>query len=175
MKKILAAFLIVFLTLSCKEQTGQTTLPKDLTEAQVVRVVDGDTIVVNIDGKEEKVRLIGIDTPESRLNSRAHLQEKELGKDAEVVVELGKKAKEFTASVLESSSKVFLEFDIQQRDKYGRLLAYVYLPDGRMLNKEIICNGYGMPLTIPPNTKYEKEFIDCFQKARQEKKGLWNE
>lgn len=175
MRKFLLLFLILFLTLSCKDQTGQTGLPRNLVEAQVVRVVDGDTIVVNINGTEEKVRLIGIDTPESRLNSRAYLQEKELGKDAEVVVELGKKAKDFTTSVLDGAQKVFLEFDVQQRDKYGRLLAYVYLPDGRMLNKEIICNGYGMPLTIPPNTKYEKEFIDCFQKARQEKKGLWNE
>lgn len=175
MRKFLLPLLILFLSLSCKEQANQKSLPKDLVEAQVLRVIDGDTIVVNINGTEEKVRLIGVDTPESRLNSRAYLQEKKLGKDAEVIVELGKKAKEFSSSILQTTQKVFLEFDVQQRDKYGRLLAYVYLPDGKMLNKEIICNGYGMPLTIPPNIKYEKEFRDCFYKAREEKKGLWNE
>lgn len=93
----------------------------------------------------------------------------------ENIVELGKKAKEFTKSLLTKGSKVYLEFDVQQRDKYGRLLAYLYLEDGRMLNMEIICNGYAMPLTIPPNVKYEKEFTECFKKAREERKGLWNE
>lgn len=174
MKKVLIVFLLVFIALSCKEQTDKVNLPKNLIEAQVIRVIDGDTIVVSIDAVEEKVRLIGIDTPESRANKRAELQEKELGKDIESIVELGKKSKEFTKSMLENVPKVYLEFDVQQRDKYGRLLAYVYLPDGRMLNKEIICNGYAMPLTIPPNVKYEKEFRECFQKAIQERKGLWN-
>ncbi|MEZ0323518.1 MAG: thermonuclease family protein [Hydrogenothermaceae bacterium] len=171
--KVLVLVLAVLL-LSCKEE-NKASLPKNLKEATVVRIIDGDTIVVNIDGMEEKVRLIGIDTPESRVNKRATIQEKELNKDVEAIVDLGKQAKEFTSSLVKPGMKVYLEFDVQPRDKYGRLLAYVYLPDGRMLNKEIICNGYAMPLTIPPNVKYEKDFRECFQKAREEKKGLWNE
>lgn len=150
-------------------------IPKDLKEATVVRVVDGDTIVVSVDSVEEKVRLIGVDTPESRVNRRAQLQEKELNRDVESIVDLGRRAKEFTSSLLRKGDRVYLEFDVQQRDKYGRLLAYVYLPDGRMVNREIICNGYAMPLTIPPNVKHEKEFTECFERARREKKGLWNE
>lgn len=175
MRKVILFLFLVIVTLSCKETDTRTNLPKNLIEAKFIKVIDGDTIVVNINGMEEKVRLIGVDTPESRQNKRAQLQEKELGKDAETIVELGKRAKEFTKSMLTGVSKVYLEFDVQQRDKYGRLLAYIYLPDGRMLNKEIICNGYAMPLTIPPNVKYEKEFRECFQKAREERKGLWNE
>lgn len=165
-------FFILLYVSSCKSGPG---LPKNFKEATFVRVVDGDTIVVNIDGVDEKVRLIGIDTPESRINKRAHLQQRSLGKDEETIVHLGRKAKEFTESLLNSVSTVYLEFDVQQRDKYGRLLAYVYLPDGRMLNMEIVCYGYGMPLTIPPNVKYESEFRRCYEKSIEEKKGLWNE
>lgn len=175
MRKVLFAFFILVIGLSCNGYESSQKLPKNLTEAEFVRVVDGDTIVINLNGLEEKVRLIGIDTPESRFNRRSQLQEKELGKSAEAVVDLGRQAKEFTKSMLSGVSKVYLEFDVQQRDKYGRLLAYVYLPDGRMLNREIICGGYAMPLTIPPNVKYEGEFRECFNRAREEKKGLWNE
>lgn len=150
-------------------------LKTDLPQATVVRVIDGDTIVVNLNGMEEKVRLIGVDTPESRVNKRAEIQSKEGLGDTQTVVELGKKAKEFTASLVKPGDKVYLEFDVQQRDKYGRLLAYVYLQDGRMLNKEIICNGYAMPLTVPPNVKYEEEFRKCYKEAREKGLGLWKE
>ncbi len=145
----------------------------NLPEATVDHVIDGDTIVVIFNGQKEHVRLIGIDTPESRMNKRVEKQ-RELG-DAEKVIELGQKAKEFTKSLVKPGDKVYLEFDVQQRDKYGRLLAYVYLKDGRMLNKEIICNGYAMLLTVPPNVKYQEEFKKCYQEAREKGSGLWKE
>ncbi len=170
-------FLVVLLILtsSCFGEKKKESLKSDLPQATVVRVVDGDTIVVNINGMEEKVRLIGVDTPESRVNKRAEIQEREGLGDVQTIVNLGKKAKEFTASLVKPGDKVYLEFDVQQRDKYGRLLAYFYLQDGRMLNKEIICNGYAMPLTIPPNVKYEEEFRKCYKEARENKRGLWKE
>ena len=146
----------------------------NLPEATVDHVIDGDTIVVIFNGLKEHVRLIGIDTPESRMNHRVKIQERSLG-DAEKVIELGQKAKEFTKSLVKPGDKVYLEFDVQQRDRYGRLLAYVYLKDGRMLNKEIICNGYAMPLTVPPNVKYQEEFRKCYQYAREKGLGLWKE
>jgi micrococcal nuclease len=151
--------------------SGSKTL--NLPEATVDHVIDGDTIVVVFNGQKEHVRLIGVDTPESRMNKRVEKQ-KELG-DAEKVIELGQKAKEFTKSLVKPGDKVYLEFDVQQRDRYGRLLAYVYLKDGRMLNKEIICNGYAMPLTVPPNVKYQEEFKKCYQEAREKGLGLWKE
>jgi len=68
---------------------------------------------------------------------------------------------------------VIIETDVEPFDRYGRVLAYVWLPDGRMLNREIICNGYALPLTVPPNVKYQKEFLKCFRRAINLHLGLW--
>ncbi|MDQ7056296.1 MAG: thermonuclease family protein [Persephonella sp.] len=166
--------------------------PSDYIKAKVIRVIDGDTIIVKIpettfnSRKTLKnlrftVRLIGIDTPESKPNRRARLQSKETERDVKTIIQLGKRAKRFTENLLSIKrtgkkrfyKTVFLEFDIQPQDRYGRLLAYVWLSDGRMLNREIICEGYAYPLTIPPNVKYQKQFLRCFREAREKKKGLW--
>ncbi len=158
--------------------------PKDFVKAYVVKVIDGDTVVVKIpkttfnDRKTLKnlkftVRLIGIDTPESKRNRRASIQSSKTGIDVETIVSLGKKAAKFTKKLVPKGSVVFLEFDIEPQDRYGRLLAYVWLKDGRMLNREIICNGYAYPLTVPPNIKYEEIFRKCFRYARQNRLGLW--
>ncbi|SNZ02289.1 micrococcal nuclease [Persephonella hydrogeniphila] len=184
--KIFFLFLFAFFSLSYASEKWKP--PRDFVKAKVLRVVDGDTIVISIkkttfnNRKTLKnlkftVRLIGIDTPESKPNRRAKLQSRETDKDVKTIVRLGKRAKLFTESLLSKGKRkysyVFLEFDIQPQDRYGRLLAYVWLPDGRMLNKEIICGGYAYPLTIPPNVKYEKEFLRCFRYARENKLGLW--
>lgn len=126
----------------------------------VIRVVDGDTIIVEINLKEEKVRLIGVDTPETV-------------KPGTPVQKYGKQASAFIRRVLKDK-KVKLEFDVQHRDKYARLLAYVYLEDGRMMNKILLEEGYAQVMTVPPNVKYQKEFIDLERKAKKAKKGLWN-
>lgn len=158
---------------------------RDFVEAKVVRVIDGDTIVVKIpkttfnNKKTLKnlrftVRFIGIDTPESRINRRAKLQSRETGAKVKEVIKLGKLAKEFTKRLLPKGKTVFLEFDVEPQDRYGRLLAYIWLNDGKMVNKEIICGGFAFPLTVPPNIKYEKQFLKCFKKARKENKGLWS-
>lgn len=157
----------------------------DFVKAQVVYVIDGDTIIVKIpkttfnDRKTLKnlkfrVRLIGIDTPESRINKRAKIQSKETRKNLKEVVELGNYAKEFTKKLLKKGQTIYLEFDVEPQDKYGRLLAYVWLPSGEMVNKKIICEGYAFPLTIPPNVKYKDDFLECFRKARKDQKGLWS-
>jgi micrococcal nuclease len=122
------------------------------------RVVDGDTIIVDMNGKQERVRLIGVDTPET-----VHPQKP--------VEYFGKEASEFTKSMVEGK-KVRLEYDWQDRDKYGRLLAYVYLADGTFLNAEIIKQGYGFAYTRFP-FKYLEEFRQYEKEARKERKGLW--
>lgn len=170
---LILALLTIFQSSCGNSNNKENSKTLNLPEATVDHVIDGDTVVVIFSGQKEHVRLIGIDTPESRINKRVEKQ-RELG-DAEKVIELGKKAKEFTKSLVKPGDKVYLEFDVQQRDRYGRLLAYVYLQDGRMLNKEIICNGYAMPLTIPPNVKYEEELRKCYQEAREKGLGLWKE
>lgn len=115
-----------------------------MTSYKVTHVSDGDTITVNYNGTNEKVRLIGIDTPES------------VHPDASRNVPEGKIASQFTKSQL-LDKNVYLEFDIQQRDKYGRLLAYVYI-DGHMFNKTLLEKGYAKIATFPPNVKYVDEF-----------------
>ena len=123
------------------------------------RVVDGDTIVVEIGGKLEKVRLIGVDTPETVHPSKP-------------VEYFGKEASDFTKRTVERKN-VRLEYDWQKRDKYGRLLAYVYLEDGTFLNSEIIKQGYGFAYTKYP-FKYLEEFRQYEKEARENKNGLWN-
>ena len=123
-------------------------------------VVDGDTIELS---NRETVRYIGIDTPEIR--------EK---KNAEWVYKprpYAEEAKEFNQKLVEGKS-VRLEFDVQKRDKYKRLLAYVYRGD-KMVNIEMVREGFAMIYTYPPNLKYSQRFLDAQKEARDNKKGLW--
>jgi micrococcal nuclease len=121
--------------------------------------VDGDTIIVSINGKDERVRLIGVDTPES------------VHPDAERNIEYGKIASDYSKKRLEGKS-VGLEFDVQERDKYGRLLAYVYL-DGKMFNRELLEKGHAKIMTYPPNVRYANEFTALQAAARKKKVGVW--
>lgn len=142
-------------------------------EADIMSVVDGDTIAVRIDGKQERVRLIGIDTPESRPNRRMSKQAISERLDAKAILELGAKASAHTKEILPKGTHVRLEYDVQKRDRYGRLLAYVWLPNGTMANEEIVSSGFAYLLTIPPNVKYREKFADAFRKSREEQRGLW--
>jgi len=121
----------------------------------VKRVIDGDTLLLS---NRERVRLIGVDTPETK-----HPQKP--------VERFGKEAYLFTKRMVEGK-EVRLEFDWQKRDKYGRLLAYVYLTDGTFLNAEIIKQGYGFAYTRFP-FKYLEEFRKYEREARDNKRGLW--
>ena len=126
----------------------------------VVEFTDGDTITVNMDGTKEKVRFIGVDTPETHDPRKA-------------VQCFGLAAATFTKTIL-GTNKVRLEADPQNtnRDRYSRLLRYVYLPDGRLVNAEIIKQGYGFAYTSFPFEKLE-EFKNYQTEAQAKKLGLW--
>ena len=127
---------------------------------RVVRVVDGDTIRVRLGGTEERVRYIGVDTPESV-------------KPGTPVQCFGKAASAFNARLVRART-VRLEFDAEHRDRYGRLLAYVYRePDGLFVNAELVRRGYAQPLTIPPNVAHASEFRRLARTARRGGRGLW--
>jgi len=128
----------------------------------VVRVVDGDTVDVLIDDKTERLRLIGIDTPET-LDPRKPVQC------------FGKEASDRAKSLL-SGAKVSLEQDSSQgeRDKYGRLLVYVFLEDGTNFNKYMIAEGYAHEYTYRVPYKYQTEFKTTQTEARNSEKGLWS-
>jgi micrococcal nuclease len=91
----------------------------------------------------------------------------------EAVLKMGKDAAAFTRKLI-VKKKVRLEFDVERRDKFGRLLAYVYLEDGTFVNAEILKQGYGQVMTHPPNLRYEQLFLKLQQEARQAGRGLWN-
>lgn len=125
-------------------------------DAVVERVVDGDTVVL-VGG--EPVRYIGVDTPE------LHHPRKPVGFYA-------REAKEFNRRLVEGK-KVRLEWDVERRDRYKRLLAYVFLEDGTFVNSELLRQGYAQLLTIPPNVKYVDRFVQMQREAREARRGLW--
>ncbi len=165
-RKILTVSLFLAL-LSSSLHAQQTTT--------VVRVVDGDTLKIRYWGKEESIRLIGIDTPESRVNKKTKRDAKRSGQDLKTIIAMGKKATEYVESLINQGDLITIEFDAQQRDRYGRLLGYVYLSNGKMLNEEIVKAGYANVMTIPPNIKYKDRFLEAYQEAEENKRGLWGE
>ena len=125
---------------------------------QVKKIYDGDTIGAVLDGRFEKIRLIGIDAPE--MDQRPW----------------GRKAKECLESLLAAvNSRISLEYDIERRDKYGRILGYIWLQDGRMLNEEMLKKGFAVLFTCPPNVKYVMRFRAAQERARDNKIGIWGE
>jgi micrococcal nuclease len=86
---------------------------------------------------------------------------------------MGKQAKEVLKGLLPKGTELRIEYDVQKRDKYGRLLAYVYTKDNAMINEEMLRLGYAQLLTIPPNVRYVERFRKALTKSRNDKRGLW--
>ena len=135
----------------------------------VKRVVDGDTLLLE---NGERVRLIGIDTPEMHESNKLYRDSRKTNQDVKTIIALGTEAYHFTRNLVESK-RVKLEFDVERYDKYHRLLAYAYLSDGTFVNAEIVKEGYASLLTIPPNNKYAEFFRKLYQEARENRRGLW--
>jgi micrococcal nuclease len=130
------------------------------TDGRVVRVVDGDTVKVSIGRRADTVRYIGMDTPETH-------------KPGTPVQCFGRAASAFNARLV-AGRRVRLRFDVERRDRYGRLLAYVYrLPDGLFVNAELVRAGYARQLTIPPNVAHAALFARLVRAARRAQRGLW--
>jgi micrococcal nuclease len=129
--------------------------------ATLVDVVDGDTIDVRIGGRDERVRLIGIDTPETK-------------KPDSPVECFGPEATAFTSSLLAPGTPLRIERDVVGRDHYGRLLGYVYrADDGLFVNDAIIRGGFATPLTIEPNSLFAADFVDAADEAERLDLGMW--
>lgn len=136
--------------------------------AVVERVVDGDTIDVMVDGREERVRLTGIDTPEIAHDAFGDRP----ANDAEC---FAAEATNFVESLIPAGTPVRLERDIVGRDDYGRVLAYVYrADDGIFVNYEIVRQGYAQPLTIPPNVTFADLMVEAARDAEADDTGLWS-
>jgi micrococcal nuclease len=131
--------------------------------------VDGDTLKLS---GGERVRLIGVDTPEVHYSDKLLRDAKRSGSDIKAIQAMGKKASDFTKGLCEGK-RVRLEFDVEKRDRYKRLLAYVYLEDGTFINAKIIEEGYAQVMTIQPNVKYADLFLKLQREAREKGRGLW--
>jgi micrococcal nuclease len=129
--------------------------------ATVTRLVDGDTLHVRIGGRDEDVRLLGIDTPETH-------------KPNTPVECFGREASRHLAALLPRGTAVRLERDVEARDRYGRLLAYVYRQrDGLFVNAAMARDGYAAAYTYPPNVAHADQLVADAGEARDQNRGLW--
>jgi micrococcal nuclease len=166
----LALFLALILGAGCEPLAPENRAREEdgLVAVRVVRVVDGDTLVAAMpDGAEERLRLIGVDTPEI----------------SEPPEPFGLEAAAYAAEHLDGR-RVFLETDVTPRDRYGRLLGYLWLdsPSGspgedqmreKLFNARLLLDGYAQLMTVPPNVKYADNFREFQREARENGRGLW--
>lgn len=163
MKNILYVRWSILLLLSLCFTACKTISPYTLQNRYlVIRVIDGDTFcILNAENEQEKIRLIGVDAPETKKTRR-----KEIGY-------YGKESAEYLRKLI-LNKQVRLEYDIQKIDMYGRTLAYVYLHNGVFLNDMLVQKGYCKVATFPPNIRFKNMFIQSEVIARSKHRGLWN-
>ena len=157
--QILLLFLFTFsLMLSSCSKESVSTAPNSAT---VKHVVDGDTIDISIGGKTERVRLIGINTPETKHPTKG-------------VECFGPEASAYTEQLLPKGTALRVERDVEARDKYGRLLLYVYIASNNVfVNLDLVMNGYARPMVFEPNTAHKADFAQAATQAELRNVGLW--
>ncbi len=158
---VVVALITVLVTLAVVRRRGgdATPLPPDV--GVVTHVIDGDTVIVDIAGGEEHVRLIGVNTPETHVDNGPPEC-------------FGPEAADYTTSLLPVGTEVRLARDMVGRDDYGRLLAYVYRRDDDLfVNESLVASGYARVLTIPPNDTFADRFAAAAAVAERSDLGLW--
>ncbi len=128
--------------------------------AIVERVVDGDTVIVILGGREERIRLIGIDTPETK-------------KPDSPIECFGPEASDRLHALLPEGADVRLLRDVEERDDYDRMLAYLFLPTGDFVNLRMVTEGFATVLRIEPNTTFAPDFAAAQAAARRTRIGMW--
>jgi micrococcal nuclease len=152
----LGALLAVVTLAGCAEPATEPAAPGQATNARVTKHTDGDTLWLSGIGK---VRLIGVDTPEVHGQVECY----------------GHAASAFVERTVPLGSEVRYRLGVEQRDRYGRALAYVWLRDRRFLNRLLVARGYAQPLIVPPNVEYEDLFVRTAARAREARRGLWGQ
>jgi micrococcal nuclease len=151
----LAALLCALAIAGCSEPAADSADGGTRTTARVTKHTDGDTLWLSGIGK---VRLIGVDTPEVYGQAECY----------------GREASAFVERTVPLGSEVRYRLGVDERDRYGRALAYLWLRDGRFLNRLLVARGYAQPLTVPPNVEYEDLFVRAARRAREAGLGLWS-
>jgi micrococcal nuclease len=155
----IVAFMFAALLGACTGASGRPADPAG--RAEVIEIVDGDTFVARIGGRDETIRMLGIDTPETK-------------HPTDPVECFGPEATARLEALLPVGTGVRLERDREARDRYGRLLAYVYRePDGLFVNLTMVDGGLAATLSIPPNTAMSDRLASAAARARAAGNGLW--
>ncbi len=136
-----------------------TVSTQQMVRTQVMKVIDGDTLEIRWNNRNERIRLIGVDTPET-----VHPR---IGEEP-----YGREASNFSKSQL-TGKQVLIELDVEPRDKYGRLLGYLYFTDGTFFNASLMNQGYAQMMTYPPNVRWVDLFRALQTSARTQARGLW--
>jgi micrococcal nuclease len=158
-KGALRNLVVIGLSLLVSCSSGATTENEVL--ITILKVVDGDTVDIDINGHTERVRLIGVNTPET----------KHLTKPIEC---FGPEASAYMTQLLPKGTTVRIERDVEARDRYGRMLLYLYLgSDDLFINLELVARGYGTPMSIEPNTFHRNDFVRAAAQAEAANVGLW--
>lgn len=153
---LLLILLVLFIVRTVQRQFGKKQDIPKTSYYKVIAVHDGDTLFMEINGYREKIRLIGIDAPE--------LAQKPWGR----------LSKEHLEGILkEANYNVSIEYDLQETDRYGRRLAYLWTEDKELVNQKMLEDGYALLLTIPPNIRYVDDFKSAQREAREKKSGVW--
>lgn len=137
--------------------------PPAPSHAVVIETIDGDTLRAEIAGVRETIRLIGVDTPETKHPTKG-------------VQCYGPEAAQFLASLLPPGTRVRIERDTEARDPYGRLLLYLFVDRGegeQFVSHALIASGMARPLVIEPNVRYQSELVDAAFTAQHHARGLW--
>ena len=156
---VCAAIMATLLVVTACSGDTQPPLVAGRVRAEVTRVVDGDTIHVNLQGRDVTIRLIGIDTPETVAPGQP-------------VQCYGHRASAYTTTRLDGRT-VDLEFDVERTDRYDRTLAYVWI-GSELFNETLVRGGFALVTTYPPDVRYVERFTDAQHAARAEGLGLWS-
>jgi micrococcal nuclease len=155
------AFTAALVVTACGGSENRTSAQRGPGAATVVRVIDGDTLVVRLEGHDEHLRMIGIDTPESVAPDRP-------------VECYGKEASTRTAQLVPPGTAVRIARDVEPRDRYGRLLGYVYrAKDNVLVNQTLVQEGFAEAKEYPPNTAMQRPLEAAESQARAKRAGLW--
>jgi len=167
-QQVRSAIIVLILVATCA-----LPLQAQQESVSILRVMDGETLKIDRNGQKELIKLIGLDTPKSKMHSKAERDAIQSRQDFLPMTSMGIEAMKYLKRLVKSGDSVVIEFDVETRDKEGLLLGYVYLSDGRMLNEEVLRAGYAYLATSAPNVKYQERLLRARADAWKNGRGVW--
>jgi len=156
-----ALHILVAIGLSLLASCSSGAITENKVLVTILTVIDGDTVDIEIDGQTERVRLIGVNTPETKHPTKP-------------IECFGPEASAYMTQLLPKGALLRIERDVEARDRYGRMLLYLYLDSNNLfINLDLISRGYGTPMSIEPNTFHRNDFVHAAAQAEAANVGLW--